>query len=117
MLLWTRRYLQDYYFISTSSPGNLHNLEGGYCKTHNMKVVFKVPRGVKGCQSYWLQVSQNVASDRSESSARGESIAGSKNGPEKAKKSKGERASSTSSLSSKIESAPIVLILSFVVKK
>ena len=37
------RYFQDYYFISTSSPGNLHNLEGGYCKTHNMKVVFKVP--------------------------------------------------------------------------
>ena len=33
---------QDYYFISTSSPDELHNMEGGYCRTHNMKVVFKV---------------------------------------------------------------------------
>ena len=33
---------QDYYFISTSSPDDLHNMEGGYCRTHNMKVVFKV---------------------------------------------------------------------------
>merc|ERR1712203_133826 len=33
---------QDYYFISTSSSDDLHNMEGGYCRTHNMKVVFKV---------------------------------------------------------------------------
>ena len=35
---------QDYYFISTSSPGNLHNLDGGYCRTHNMQ----------GCQWFFL---------------------------------------------------------------
>ena len=33
---------QDYYFISTSSPSDLHSRVGGYCQTHNMKVVFKV---------------------------------------------------------------------------
>lgn len=33
---------QSYYFISTAIPGNIHNREGGYCRTHNMKVVFKV---------------------------------------------------------------------------
>ena len=33
---------RDYYFISTSGPGDLHNRLGGYCRSHNMKVVFKV---------------------------------------------------------------------------
>ena len=33
---------QDYYFITTSSPNNLHGKNGGRCKTHNMKVIFKV---------------------------------------------------------------------------
>ncbi|XP_044742081.1 uncharacterized protein LOC123303049 [Chrysoperla carnea] len=32
----------DYYFISTSSKGDLHRRIGGRCSTHNMKVVFKV---------------------------------------------------------------------------
>ena len=34
--------LQDYYFISTSGPSDVHNRVGGFCQSHNMKVVFKV---------------------------------------------------------------------------
>lgn len=34
----------DYYFISTSKPGDLHRREGGRCSTHNMKVMFKVAK-------------------------------------------------------------------------
>jgi len=33
---------KSYYFISTSSPGNLLTRQGGYCTHNNMKVVFKV---------------------------------------------------------------------------
>jgi ephrin-B len=33
---------QDYYFISTSTPEDLHRRVGGGCATHNMKMVFKV---------------------------------------------------------------------------
>ena len=33
---------QDYYFISTSSKGDLHRRVGGGCSSHNMKVVFRV---------------------------------------------------------------------------
>ena len=33
---------QDYYFMSTSGPGDLHLQTGGYCKTHNMRLTFKV---------------------------------------------------------------------------
>jgi len=33
---------QDYYFISTSSPEDLHRRVGGGCSTHNMKMIFKV---------------------------------------------------------------------------
>ena len=34
--------LQDYYFISTSGPSDVQSRVGGFCKSHNMKVVFKV---------------------------------------------------------------------------
>jgi len=33
---------KDYYFITTSVPGNLHGKFGGRCTSHNMKVIFKV---------------------------------------------------------------------------
>ena len=33
---------QDYYFISTSSRGDLYRRLGGRCSTHNMRLVFKV---------------------------------------------------------------------------
>ena len=33
---------KDYYFITTSVPGNLHGKFGGRCASHNMKVIFKV---------------------------------------------------------------------------
>ena len=33
---------QDYYFISTSTKRDLHRRVGGYCSTHNMRMVFRV---------------------------------------------------------------------------
>jgi ephrin-B len=33
---------QDYYFISTSTTRDLHRRVGGYCATHNMRMVFRV---------------------------------------------------------------------------
>ena len=33
---------QDYYFITTSHPNDLHSKSGGRCASHNMKVIFKV---------------------------------------------------------------------------
>ena len=36
---------QDYYFISTSRPGDVMSRTGGYCSSHNMKVIFKVLAG------------------------------------------------------------------------
>ena len=33
---------KDYYFISTSSPTDLHNRYGGRCKSHSMKAIFKI---------------------------------------------------------------------------
>ena len=33
---------KDYYFMTTSSKEDLHLRSGGMCRTHNMKVVFKV---------------------------------------------------------------------------
>ena len=38
---------QDYYFISTSSPEDLHRRVGGGCSTHNMKMIFKVSENNK----------------------------------------------------------------------
>merc|ERR1712241_731649 len=33
---------QDYYFVSTSSKLDIHRRVGGYCATHNMRIVFRV---------------------------------------------------------------------------
>ncbi|XP_077293332.1 ephrin [Arctopsyche grandis] len=33
---------RDYYFISTSTKDDLHRRIGGWCSTHNMKLVFRV---------------------------------------------------------------------------
>ena len=33
---------QSYYFVSTSTRKDLHRRVGGYCSTHNMKMIFKV---------------------------------------------------------------------------
>ena len=33
---------QTYYLISTSTPRDIHRRAGGYCYTHNMKMIFKV---------------------------------------------------------------------------
>ena len=33
---------QSYYFISTSTSRDLHRRAGGYCSTHNMKMVFNI---------------------------------------------------------------------------
>jgi hypothetical protein len=32
----------DYFFVSTSTPGDLYLRSGGACRSHNMKVTFKV---------------------------------------------------------------------------
>lgn len=39
---------QDYYFLTTSEPQNIHNKFGGRCTSHNMKVIFKVAAGNAG---------------------------------------------------------------------
>ena len=36
---------QSYYLISTSTPMDLHRRAGGYCSTHNMKMMIKVGAG------------------------------------------------------------------------
>ena len=42
---------QDYYFISTSSPEDLHRRVGGGCATHNMRMIFRVAEnGASGIQ-------------------------------------------------------------------
>ena len=33
---------QSYYLISTSTRNNLHRRVGGYCATHNMRMIFKI---------------------------------------------------------------------------
>ena len=33
---------QDYYFVSTSSRLNIHRRVGGYCSSHNMRMIFRV---------------------------------------------------------------------------
>ena len=33
---------QNYYFISTSTQRNIHRRAGGFCSSHNMKMIFKV---------------------------------------------------------------------------
>lgn len=33
---------KDYYFISTSRPDDVLSRRGGFCSSHNMKVMFKV---------------------------------------------------------------------------
>lgn len=37
----------SYYFISTSTPGNVDSLVGGYCSSHNMKLVLNVAQTVR----------------------------------------------------------------------
>ncbi|QQP41713.1 Ephrinlike, partial [Caligus rogercresseyi] len=36
------RVIADYYFITTSSKGELNRKNGGRCNSHNMKVIFKI---------------------------------------------------------------------------
>ena len=48
---------QDYYFITTSVPGNVHGKFGGRCASHNMKVIFKVANSTRN----WRFLNQNSA--------------------------------------------------------
>ena len=41
---------KDYYFISTSNSKDIHRRVGGWCSSHNMKMVFKVVDGAVGKQ-------------------------------------------------------------------
>ena len=38
---------QSYYLISTSTKTNLHRRVGGYCATHNMRIIFKIAESPK----------------------------------------------------------------------
>ena len=48
---------QDYYFISTSSPADLHRRVGGGCSTHNMRMIFRVADN--GAESSGIQQVSN----------------------------------------------------------
>ena len=50
---------QDYYFISTSTKRDLHRRVGGYCSTHNMRMVFRVAEKVVSQDSNVVQVQVN----------------------------------------------------------
>ena len=50
---------QDYYFISTSTKRDLHRRVGGYCSTHNMRMVFRVAERVVDQDSNVVQVQVN----------------------------------------------------------
>merc|ERR1712107_948916 len=50
---------QDYYFISTSTKRDLHRRVGGYCSTHNMRMVFRVAQRVVDQDSNVVQVQVN----------------------------------------------------------
>ena len=50
---------QDYYFISTSTKRDLHRRVGGYCSTHNMRMVFRVAERVVNQDSNVVQVQVN----------------------------------------------------------
>ena len=41
---------KDYYFISTSNSKDIHRRVGGWCSSHNMKMVFKVVDGPASMQ-------------------------------------------------------------------
>jgi hypothetical protein len=32
---------ESYYLVSTGSPGRPHAMEGGWCRTHNMRLVVR----------------------------------------------------------------------------
>ena len=41
---------KDYYFISTSNSKDIHRRVGGWCSSHNMKMVFRVMEGLASNQ-------------------------------------------------------------------
>lgn len=50
---------QSYYLISTSTTRDLHRRVGGYCATHNMRMVFKVAERTTNPDSNVVQVQVN----------------------------------------------------------
>ena len=52
---------QDYYFISTSTTRDLHRRVGGYCATHNMRMVFKVADNTQESNSVNEEVEESAA--------------------------------------------------------
>jgi len=53
---------KSYYLISTSTTRDLHRRVGGYCSTHNMKMVFKVADNSENSNS----VNENVKEEEEE---------------------------------------------------
>ena len=46
---------RSYYFISTSSPDDLHTRDGGFCAENNMKVIFKIADTREPVRTYQLE--------------------------------------------------------------
>ena len=75
----------DYYFISTSSRGDLYRRLGGRCSTHNMRLVFKVAQDkdqenkVNSASSAEIELRTNVNVPRVEEGPHG--LSGSGSGP------------------------------------
>ena len=52
---------QSYYLISTSTTRDLHRRVGGYCATHNMRMVFKVADNTQESNSVNEEVEESAA--------------------------------------------------------
>jgi hypothetical protein len=61
---------QSYYLISTSTTRDLHRRVGGYCATHNMRMVFKVADNTQQSNSVNENVSEPTSSDELEGPRR-----------------------------------------------
>ena len=71
---------KEYYFISTSTNKDIHRRAGGWCRSHNMKMIFKVaeseisvkevttvrPRPIPTPAAFWSRYSNSVVPGREE---------------------------------------------------
>ena len=55
---------QDYYFISTSTRRDLHRRVGGFCSSHNMKMIFKVADNQRASNSVETEETTLVTTER-----------------------------------------------------
>ena len=60
---------QDYYFISTSTRRDLHRRVGGFCSSHNMKMIFKVADNQRSSNSVETEETTEGTTERMISSS------------------------------------------------